>query len=164
MERLHAYWRMDFVEAPLDPDDGNPFQELPEKPDHEAFIIHRGETIYLMLNRFPYNAGHLLAVPFRQVNKLSELFKNERSELMETIVLGQNLLTEAFEPDGFNVGFNMGNAGGATLSSHLHCHIVPRWEGDTNFMPVIATTRVLPASLEAIWKRLREVFTAQNSS
>lgn len=148
---------MDYVETPKYPEE-NPFTTFPQKQDdREAFIVYRGKSVYLMLNLYPYNAGHLLAVPYREVSSLLELTEEERAELMETIAFGQDLLTEALKPDGFNIGFNLGDAAGASLSSHLHCHIVPRWEGDTNFMPVVAATRVLPTSLEAIWERLRAV-------
>ncbi len=165
MERLHAYWRMDYVESPKHPKGENPFLTLPQtQNDREAYILHRGPTIYLMLNLFPYNAGHLLAVPYREVGSLPELSADERSEMMDTIVLGQTILSDALKPDGFNIGFNVGQAGGASFTSHLHCHIVPRWEGDTNFMPVLAETRVLPASLDAMWTRLREFCKGQTGS
>lgn len=156
---------MEYVETPKYPEGENPFIALPKKQnDREAFILYRGETAYLMLNLFPYNAGHLLAVPFREVSTLPDLSHDERSELMDTVVLGQNILTEALKPDGFNIGFNIGQTGGASFTSHLHCHIVPRWEGDTNFMPVVAGTRVLPTSLEAMWNRLRQACASQTGA
>ena len=161
MERLHSYWRMEYIEAPRNPEGENPFVALPKLGnDKEAYIVHRGETVYLVLNRFPYNAGHLLAVPYREVSSLAQLDPAERSELMETITWAQEVLTKAIDPDGFNIGFNIGEAAGAGIPSHLHCHIVPRWEGDTNFMPVIGETRVLPQSLDAMWERLREAGAA----
>lgn len=165
MERLHSYWRMEYVEAPKYPEGENPFVTLPQKEnDRESYILFRGQTSYLMLNLFPYNAGHLLAVPFRQVSGLPELSAGERTELMDTVVLGQQALTSALKPDGFNIGFNIGHAGGASFSSHLHCHIVPRWDGDTNFMPVLGETRVLPASLDAMWSRLRQACQEQTQA
>lgn len=165
MERLHAYWRMDYIEAPKHPEGENIFVSLPQKQDdREAHIVYRGANTYLMLNLFPYNAGHLLAVPFRQVAELGELAGDERAELMDTIVLGQNALRSALKPDGFNIGFNIGQAGGASFAAHLHCHIVPRWEGDTNFMPVLGDTRVLPASLDTMWSRLRQACLDQSGS
>jgi ATP adenylyltransferase len=156
---------MEYIEAPKYPNGENPFVLLPQKHnDREAHIIYRGLKTYLMLNLFPYNAGHLLAVPFREVASLPDLSAEERTELMDTIVLGQKALTAALKPDGFNIGFNVGRAGGASFTSHLHCHIVPRWDGDTNFMPVLGDTRVLPASLDAIWARLREACLEQGHS
>lgn len=161
MERLHSYWRMEYLEAPRYPEAENPFVALPKTGnDQEAYILYRGKTAYLMLNRFPYNAGHLLAVPFREAPSLTELEPAERSELMDLIILAQELLQKAINPDGFNIGFNIGEAAGAGIPSHVHCHIVPRWEGDTNFMPVVSDTRVLPQSLDSMWKRLREVCEA----
>ena len=148
---------MEYVEAPAYNKGGNPFTTLPQRnDDRTSHIIHRGLGIYLMLNIFPYNAGHLLVVPFRQVPDLSQLTQEERSELMETIVLGQAILTQALKPDGFNIGFNTGRAAGASLVDHLHGHIVPRWNSDTNFMPVISNSRVLPAALDTMWSRLKE--------
>ncbi len=147
---------MEYVEAPKFKNESNPFRDIPEsEADEETCLLHRNELSYLVLNRYPYNAGHLLAIPYREVSDLSELNANERGELMNTIILGKEILQNALHPDGFNIGFNLGKAAGAGLPAHLHCHIVPRWEGDTNFMPVLGETRVLPASLRAMWKRLR---------
>ena len=106
------------------------------------------------MNRYPYNAGHLLVLPFREVAELELLETEERHELMDLIIKAQQILTRALRPNGFNTGFNFGNAGGAGIPCHLHCHVVPRWEGDTNFMPVIGNTRVLPDSMDAMWERL----------
>ena len=157
MEHLHAYWRMEYVEAPKAPAGRNPFSEMPRMGDDDAaLIVHRSRLSYLVLNRFPYNAGHLLAVPLREVAELDLLSPDERADLFELIVLGKRLLTAALKPDGFNIGFNFGTAGGAGIPQHLHAHIVPRWTGDTNFMPVIGNTRVLPESLKGMHARLKE--------
>jgi ATP adenylyltransferase len=157
MDQLHAYWRMDYIEAPRYPESmKRPFSELPALgDDREALIVHRSSLSYLVLNRFPYNPGHLLAVPFREVVDLEELNHSERSDLMEIIVYGKRLLTAALKPEGCNVGFNLGSVSGGSIA-HLHAHIVPRWKGDNNFMPVIGQTRVLPQSLQATWARLIE--------
>jgi ATP adenylyltransferase len=131
-----------------------PFTDLPRLgDDRAALIVHRSRLTYLVLNRFPYNPGHLLAVPFREVVELEELEADERADLMEEIVLARRLLASTMRPDGVNVGFNLGSAAGGSIS-HLHGHIVPRWNGDNNFMPVLGQTRVLPQSLEATWERL----------
>ena len=158
MEQLHAYWRMDYIEAPRYPETmRRPFTELPALgDDREALIVHRSPASYLVLNRFPYNPGHLLAVPFREVTELDELTPAERADLMEEIVLGKRLLAAAIKPDGYNVGFNLGSVSGGSIA-HLHGHIVPRWKGDNNFMPVIGQTRILPQSLQTMWSRLTEV-------
>lgn len=157
MEQLHAYWRMEYIEAPRYPETKRPFTELPALgDDRAALIVHRSRLSYLLMNRFPYNAGHLLAIPYREVAELEQLAPDERADLMEIIVLGKRLLTTAIKPDGFNIGFNLGSAAGGSIP-HLHAHIVPRWNGDTNFMPVIGRTRTLPQSLEAMWERLSDV-------
>ena len=158
MDQLHAYWRMEYIEAPKTPESRNPFAELPGRNDDRAtLIVHRTSHCYLVLNRFPYNAGHLLAIPYREVARLDDLEPEERLDLMDLLVTATNLLNRAIHPDGFNIGLNLGNAAGAGIPTHLHFHIVPRWGGDTNFMPVIGNTRVLPQSLDAMWERLMAV-------
>lgn len=156
MNHLHPYWRMSYVEAPKATGGDSVFENIPKVADDKsAHLLHRGRTGYLVLNRFPYNAGHLLAVPYRPVTSLGGLDATERAELMDLIVLAQDVLSSALNPDGFNVGFNFGAAAGAGIPRHLHAHVVPRWNGDNNFMPVIGETRVLVASLDAMWERLR---------
>jgi ATP adenylyltransferase len=158
MQQLHAYWRMDYIEAPRYPAAmKRPFTELPLMgDDRAAMIVHRTKLSYLVLNRFPYNPGHLLAVPYREVVELEELSPPERADLMEEVVFARRLLTAAMKPDGVNIGFNLGAAAGGSIA-HLHGHIVPRWNGDNNFMPVVGQTRVLPQSLEATWDRLSAI-------
>lgn len=156
MEQLHAYWRMEYIEAPRYPAAmKRPFTELPALgDDRAALIVHRSSLSYLILNRFPYNPGHLLAVPFRDVTDLAQLNAAERADLFDEIVFAQQLLTAAMKPDGFNIGFNLAGAVAGGSIPHLHGHIVPRWNGDNNFMPVLAQTRVLPQSLDATWEKL----------
>jgi ATP adenylyltransferase len=156
MQQLHPHWRMEYIQAPRYPDAmKRPFTELPALgDDRAALIVHRSPFSYLVLNRFPYNPGHLLAVPFREVTDLDELTATERTDLFEEIVFAKRLLTAALKPDGFNLGFNLGAAVAGGSIAHLHGHIVPRWSGDNNFMPVVGSTRILPQSLEATWERL----------
>lgn len=156
MDRLHAYWRMPYILAPKQSEaGGNPFtQILASGDDRKEYILYRGALNYIVMNRYPYNAGHLLVLPNREVDTLDKLSPEERHELMDLIVKAQDILTRALRPDGFNTGFNFGQAGGAGIPCHLHCHVVPRWNGDTNFMPVIGNTRVLPDSMDAMWERL----------
>jgi ATP adenylyltransferase len=155
MQQLHAYWRMDYIEAPRYPAAmKRPFTELPALgDDRAALIVHRAPLAYLVLNRFPYNPGHLLAVPFREVLELEDLTPDESAGLMAEIIFAKRLLATALAPDGFNVGFNLGSAAGGSIA-HLHGHIVPRWNGDTNFMPVLGQTRTLPQALDSTWERL----------
>lgn len=157
MKHLHSYWRMEYIDAPkLLNGNGKLFSELPNKSDEEAFIVLRTPFTYIVLNRYPYNAGHLLVVPLREVVNLKDLDSDELTDFMQCIIKAQDILTKALKPQGFNIGFNVGPASGAGIPAHLHCHIVPRWTGDTNFMPVISHTKVIPESLKAMWKRLRE--------
>lgn len=147
---------MEYIEAPRYPAHmQRPFTELPALgDDRAALILHRSALSYLVLNRFPYNPGHLLAVPFRDVADLPQLTAAERADLFEEIILGQALLTAALKPDGFNVGFNLGSAVAGGSIAHLHGHIVPRWNGDNNFMPVLGQVRILPQALAATWEKL----------
>ena len=157
MESLHAYWRMEYITAPRQPDGAQPFTALPALgDDRAALIVHRSTLTYLMLNRYPYNPGHLLAIPFRETPDLEGLTAAERADFMDTMIFGKALLTAALKPDGFNLGFNLGSAAGGSIP-HLHAHLVPRWNGDTNFMPVVASTRVLPQALESTWEKLTAV-------
>ncbi len=154
MSQLHPYWRMDYIEAPRPPDGYRPFTELPALgDDRAALIVHRAPLSYLMLNRFPYNPGHLLAIPYREVADLTDLTSTEQADLMATLVFGEKLLRAVLKPDAFNLGFNLGRPAGGSVE-HLHGHLVPRWSGDNNFMPVIGQTRILPQALDETWQRL----------
>lgn len=154
MKRLHAYWRLEYVKAPKAPCK-DIFERLPKDNDDEKnYIVIRKNHTYLVLNTYPYNAGHLLAIPYRPVALLSDLNAEERNELMELVAIAETLLRRALQPDGFNIGLNLGAAAGAGIPNHLHVHIIPRWKGDTNFMPVIGEVRVLPQALNEMWKRL----------
>lgn len=155
-ECLHAYWRMEYITAPKPKDDerANPFANLREADDRAAHIIHRGESGCVLLNRYPYNAGHLLVLPYREVPELEDLEDPERIEFFTLLMKGKEILSERLKPDGFNLGINLGKAAGAGIPKHVHGHIVPRWAGDANFMPVLGGTRVLPTGLDAMWERL----------
>jgi ATP adenylyltransferase len=153
---------MPYILAPKNPDEGgNPFTHIAQSNDDaKDYVLKRGSYNFIVMNRYPYNAGHLLVLPLREVARLEELKTEERHELMDMIVEAQQLLTRALRPDGFNTGFNFGAAAGAGIPTHLHCHVVPRWNGDTNFMPVIGNTRVLPDAMDAMWQRLHECVEA----
>lgn len=156
MHNLHAYWRMEYLSVPSEKEEnGNPFVQLPANgDDRSVYIVHRAKHAYLLLNKYPYNPGHLLVVPFREVPRLRDLGTDERIDLMDLTVFAQDLLEDAFLPDGFNIGINEGATGGAGIPTHMHVHVVPRWKSDTNFMPVLADTRVLPESLDATCEKL----------
>ena len=129
-----------------------------EKPgqsgDEENLILHRGALAFVILNAFPYSNGHLMVAPYRHTADLNDLDPDVLLEMMELTRRSINLLTGAFHPDGFNVGINLGRVAGAGIADHLHIHVVPRWNGDTNFMPVLADARVLPESLQQTYRRL----------
>lgn len=161
MDILHAYWRMDYVTSEADPVDGieSPFLRLPGLgDDRKALIVHRAPLHYIVLNRFPYNPGHLLILPYREVAELRDLSPEERLEMMDLLVRSQEVLQDTLHPDGFNVGINLGRASGAGIPRHLHFHVVPRWNGDSNFLPVIGKTRTLPQALDKTWELLHQRF------
>lgn len=154
MSQLHPYWRMEYIEAPRPPATQRPFSELPALgDDRAALIVHRTPLSYLMLNRFPYNPGHLLVIPFREVADLADLDSAELADLMSALVFGEKILRAVMRPDAFNIGFNLGRPAGGSID-HLHGHVVPRWQGDNNFMPVLGQTRILPQALTETWEKL----------
>ena len=123
-------------------------------------IVHEGKLAYVILNKFPYNAGHLMVVPQRHVAQLALLEKDELTEMAVLTQLSEKVLTQAFSPQGINVGMNLGRPAGAGIVDHLHIHLVPRWNGDTNFMTVVGEVRVLPEELPRTAERLRPLFEA----
>ena len=132
-----------------DPDDpaNCPFCVIPTKPDDEVLVVARGSLVYAVLNLYPYNAGHLLVVPYRHVRDLTDLAADEAAEFTAFTQRAITTLRAVADPHGFNVGINLGSVAGAGIAAHLHQHVVPRWGGDTNFMPVVGHTRVLPQLL-----------------
>jgi len=123
--------------------------------DEENLVLWRGESCFAMLNIFPYNNGHLMIAPYRHIASLKDLNEEEKLELMEALTLWVEVLKEALNCHGFNIGMNIGRVAGAGVPDHIHLHIVPRWEGDTNFMPVIGETKVIPQSLSVTYKMLK---------
>ena len=123
--------------------------------DVENYVVARDRTCYALLNRFPYTGGHLLVVPYKETPDFNGLTDEEMSDLMKLTRRCQNALTKIMKPDGFNIGVNLGKVAGAGIAEHLHIHIVPRWNGDTNFMPVLANTTVLPEALKDLATKLR---------
>ena len=155
METLWAPWRIEYFEKePRDRD----FLETAARASDDAahLVITRRKNAFLMMNRYPYSVGHLMAVPYRKVSELSALGDNEVVELWNLVVHGQALLRAATKAQGFNIGINLGECAGAGVPDHLHIHIVPRWSGDTNFMPMIAGTRTLSEGLRGLYDKLME--------
>jgi len=125
-----------------------------EERDRENLILLRGTTSFIIMNRYPYSNGHLMIVPYRHVKELGELSREENLELMNLTTKSIEILRADLNPDGFNIGMNLGRAAGAGIDDHLHFHIVPRWSGDTNFMPVIADVKVMPEHLDETYRKL----------
>ena len=159
MNHLHPYWRMRYIETRKKPAAGNPFPALLTAGDDRAsLIVHRGKTCFVLLNNFPYNPGHLMVLPNREVGELADLTSDERAEFLDLIIRAQQALSASMQPGGFNIGINVGKIAGAGIPQHLHAHIVPRWDGDHNFMPVTAETHILPQALEELWEKIRVAF------
>jgi ATP adenylyltransferase len=123
--------------------------------DREMLILRRGERAFMVLNKYPYNNGHLMAVPYRHVDTLEDLGAEELSEIMTLVMLGMRALRSALRPEGFNIGTNIGKVAGAGVEDHVHLHVVPRWAGDTNFMPLLAEVRVIPQALADTYDQLK---------
>ncbi len=155
-ERLWAPWRLDYMRA------GGAeeciFCTRPEASDEEALIIHRGEHCFVILNAYPYNNGHLMVAPYEHTGAIEELGDQVVLELMALTQRAVRALRAVYAPEGFNIGINQGKVAGAGVEDHVHQHVVPRWGADTNFMPVIGSTRVLPQSLSDSYRALRERF------
>ena len=158
MDQLWAPWRMELIEKG-EPKQGCIFCELPRKTqDRENLILGRTRHTFAILNRFPYNNGHLMVVPRSHTGELSELGQEEHQELTEMLRVAVRLVGEAYRAQGYNLGMNLGRVAGAGIADHLHWHVVPRWDGDTNFMPVLGDTKVMIEHLQAGWDRLRPAF------
>ena len=156
MDRLWSPWRLEYV-TDSKPDTGCVFCDAPRPPDPTSLIVYQRKTCYVILNLYPYNNGHLMVVPNRHVATLSSTTDDERAELMRFMRHAEMALTEAYTPQGINIGINLGRPAGAGIVDHLHVHFVPRWNGDTNFMTAIGNTRVLPEDLSATRDRLRPI-------
>ena len=157
VDRLWTPWRMSYV------GDAKPtgciFCVKPaEQRDAENFILHRSAHAYVLLNLYPYNSGHLMVVPYQHTGDLTTLPPDIGAEVLALTQHSLTALTAVYRPQGFNVGMNLGEVAGGSVSAHLHLHVVPRWGGDTNFMPITADTKVLPETLDQTYSRLRPYF------
>lgn len=157
MERLWAPWRIDYILN--EKENGCIFcNRRREGDDRKGLILHRSSHTIVMLNKYPYNNGHLMVAPKRHVESLEDLGGDEMGDLISTVQRSVVLLKTTLSPDGFNIGANLGKVAGAGIEGHLHFHIVPRWEGDTNYMPVLADTRVIPEQVNDTYDRLYQAF------
>ena len=160
MDHLWAPWRREYVTGtlPPDPDSSCVFCRAPSEDPDASLIVHRGAHAYVLLNRYPYNSGHVMVLPYRHIAALGDLSPEELREVAELTQRGEAVLTAAYRPHGINVGINLGSSAGAGLRDHLHVHLVPRWNGDTNFITVVGETRVLSEDLPVAAARLRALW------
>ena len=157
MDRIWAPWRIQYIQ--MEKPDGCILCDKPgEEGDDDNYILYRGKLNFVIMNCYPYNPGHLMVAPYRHVAGIDGLENNERVEHFEIVSRAIGVLRQAFNPQGFNVGANMGKVAGAGIDDHMHTHIVPRWQGDTNFMPVLTGVRVVPQALADTYERLRDAF------
>jgi ATP adenylyltransferase len=156
MQNIWAPWRVKYI---LGKKGGRCIFCLKKnKKEDKNLILYQGDLSFVMMNKFPYNNGHLLVAPCRHVKDLEDLTQKEMIDLINLLKLATSILKDALNPDGFNIGTNLGKVAGAGVESHLHFHIVPRWNGDTNFMPVLSDTRVISEHLEETFNRLKPLF------
>jgi ATP adenylyltransferase len=162
MDSLHAPWRIQYILGPKPAVSGESiFAKIAHSQDDVAhYVIARDKTCFALLNAYPYNGGHLMVVPYKQTRDLNGLTGEEMADLMALTRRCINALKQVMKPDGFNVGVNLGKVAGAGIEEHLHIHVVPRWQGDTNFMPVIGQTTVLPQALTEVAAQLRAALSA----
>ena len=158
LKKLWAPWRMQYINGIDDhKKNGCIFCDKPrENMDDKNYIIYYGKTCFVILNIYPYNNGHLMIVPYKHTSKMEELDSETRLELMDTVTITMEAVKRVMRPDGFNLGMNIGRTAGAGIDEHLHIHLVPRWNGDTNFMPVIGCTKVICESLEDTYEKLKK--------
>ena len=157
MEKIWAPWRIEYIQ--MEKPEGCILCDKPkEDSDTSNYILYRGDKNFIIMNSYPYNPGHLMIAPYRYVANLEELSDEELHEHWQIVNRSLRILREVFNPGGFNIGINMGRVAGAGLEGHVHTHIVPRWQGDTNFMPVISDVRVIPQALAETYKKLKDKF------
>ena len=153
MKQLWAPWRLEYIKS-ADEDGGCVFCAAPD----ESLLVTRSKHALVLLNKFPYASGHFMVAPIRHVGEFAELEDEEVLELHRLASAGMGALAQLYSPQGYNLGWNLGRIAGAGVADHVHLHVVPRWAGDTNFMPVLADTKVLPEHLEETTRRLAEVW------
>ncbi len=160
MDRLWSPWRSNYIEGFKDKDENEEcvFCSAVKKEDEETLIVYRGKHNFVMMNLYPYNAGHLMVIPYRHISDFSKLTDEEKLEIMNLQDLSLKALNKVMEPQGFNIGANIGKAAGAGIDQHLHFHIVPRWIGDTNFMPALGEVKVISQDLLYTRDKLKKAF------
>jgi ATP adenylyltransferase len=167
MDQLFAPWRIEWVERDAEESDieGCPFCVLPEREDaREALVVAESRRAFVLLNNYPYNPGHVMVIPREHTGAYTDLGEAALAEHARLKQRTMAALASAFDPDGLNTGLNLGDASGGSVDGHLHTHVVPRWEGDTNFMPVTADTKVIVQAVDETYEALREAFADQESA
>jgi ATP adenylyltransferase len=154
---LWAPWRLEYIQQ-ADEQEGCIFCRAAEGEDEASLVVRRGREAFVLLNKFPYASGHLMVAPYRHVGEFSELGDGEAIEVHRLAGQGMGALAQLYGPQGFNLGWNLGRIAGAGVTDHVHLHLVPRWAGDTNFMPVLADVKVLPEHLAETQRKLAEVW------
>ena len=157
MEHIWAPWRIEYIQ--MKKTEGCVLCDKPgQSSDAQNYILYRGDKNFIIMNTYPYNPGHLMIAPYRHIASLEQLTDEELNEHFEIVSRSIKILRQVFNPSGFNIGINMGKVAGAGIDDHFHTHIVPRWQGDTNFMPVIADARVIPEALSETYEKLKGEF------
>ena len=156
-KQLWAPWRLEYISS-ADEQDGCVFCNAMSGDDEEALVVHRGSATFVLLNKYPYASGHLMVAPFRHAGEFGELEDAEVLELHRLASSGIGALSQLYGPQGYNLGWNLGRIAGAGVVDHVHLHVVPRWAGDTNFMPVLADVKVLPEHLTETRRRLSQIW------
>jgi ATP adenylyltransferase len=159
VKQLWAPWRLEYIES-ADEQEGCVFCRAPDGDDEKSLVVHRGKRAFVVLNKYPYASGHLMVAPNRHEGEFGDLEADEALEVHQVAAAGLAALAETMRPQGFNVGWNLGRIAGAGVVDHVHLHVVPRWAGDTNFMPVLADVKVLPEALEATRRKLAQAWPA----
>ena len=158
MKRLYTPWRMAYIKRNKKPAQGCLFCQKPASSDDDEHIVARSAYVYLTLNRYPYNNGHLMVIPYEHVASQESMSADALTDMMVTVNRALAVLRRAYNPQGFNLGANLGTAAGAGIAEHYHFHIVPRWSGDVNFMTAISETRVIPETLDNIYRELKTIW------
>jgi ATP adenylyltransferase len=157
VKQLWAPWRLEYIQG-ADEEEGCVFCRARDGEDEAGLVVHRGKRAFVVLNKYPYASGHLMVAPNRHESEFGELDADEALELHQLGAAGLTALAETMNPQGFNLGWNLGRIAGAGVVDHVHLHVVPRWAGDTNFMPVLADVKVLPEALEATRRKLAQAW------
>lgn len=154
-DRIYSPWRYPYITG--DKGEGCIFC-IKTEDDRKRLVVHRSSHSFVIMNLYPYNNGHVMVVPNRHISKLNDLSNEESTDLFTNLILCEKVITENYQPDGLNVGINLGKAGGAGVDEHLHIHIVPRWFGDSNYMTTTANTRVIPEDFDNAYQSLKKLF------